>query len=99
MTVLLVAVLAGVAEEPGWRGDALHGLVGRFRVVTAALIVGAAWSLWHLPPFFIEGRTSTGSDSGPWRGELIEFVVLTVLAIAVTVGWRRLKLPPRRSGL
>jgi membrane protease YdiL (CAAX protease family) len=51
-----------VPEEPGWRGYALDGLQGRLSALSASMIVGIVWSLWHLPLFFIEGT---------WQAEAI----------------------------
>jgi uncharacterized protein len=53
--VLVTAVVAGVLEEPGWRGYALDALSPRHGAVNAAGVVGVAWALWHLPLFFLDG--------------------------------------------
>lgn len=42
-------------EELGWRGYALDGLQRRFSPLKSSLILGAVWTLWHLPLFFIPG--------------------------------------------
>lgn len=60
MGFLVISVLAGVVEEPGWRGYAQDGLQRRYPVLAAGLIVGLAWSVWHLPLFFIEGSFQEG---------------------------------------
>ena len=44
-----------VGEEYGWRGYALPRIQERFGSLTAALVVGMFWTLWHLPLFFIPG--------------------------------------------
>lgn len=54
-TLIFWLFFGPVPEEPGWRGYALDGLQGRQSALSASLIVGAVWSLWHLPLFFIEG--------------------------------------------
>jgi CAAX protease family protein len=54
---LLIFVTNALAEEYGWRGYALDPLQGRFSALTASLILGLIWALWHLPLFFIEGTT------------------------------------------
>ncbi len=38
-----------IAEEIGWRGLALPQLLKRRSALTASLILGAIWALWHLP--------------------------------------------------
>jgi uncharacterized protein len=49
------ALVAGVVEEPGWRGAVLDAWQTRTRPVWAATGIGAVWSLWHLPLSFVEG--------------------------------------------
>jgi uncharacterized protein len=53
--VVMVALVAGLAEEPGWRGAASDAWQRRSRPVWAALGIGALWALWHLPLHFVEG--------------------------------------------
>jgi membrane protease YdiL (CAAX protease family) len=54
-TLLFWLVFGPVPEEPGWRGYALDGLQARTSALSASLLLGAVWSLWHLPLFFIPG--------------------------------------------
>jgi uncharacterized protein len=49
------ALVAGLVEEPGWRGAVSDAWQARTRPVWAAAGIGAIWSLWHLPLSFIEG--------------------------------------------
>ena len=44
-----IALVTGLAEEPGWRGFALARANARFTPLTAALLVSVVWALWHLP--------------------------------------------------
>lgn len=54
-------------EEMAWRGYALDGLQAGWNALTASLILGIAWTLWHLPLFLIEGSYQHGLGVGtPW---------------------------------
>lgn len=52
---IAVALLAGFAEEPGWRGVAADAWQRRTLPAGAAIGIGAIWALWHLPLAFIDG--------------------------------------------
>jgi len=61
----VLALGAGLIEEPGWRGAALDALQERNpRPVWAALGIGALWSFWHLPLSFLEGTYFHGLGFG-----------------------------------
>jgi membrane protease YdiL (CAAX protease family) len=53
--ILVFAVAASLAEEPGWRGYALDNLLRRNSRLSASLVIGLAWAAWHLPLYGIEG--------------------------------------------
>jgi membrane protease YdiL (CAAX protease family) len=46
---MILPVGAPVAEEIGWRGLALPRLLARRSALTASLILGLIWAVWHLP--------------------------------------------------
>ena len=60
---LLSSVVFGGLEEIGWRGYLQPLLQTRYRAVTAALMVGAVWSLWHAPLFLLEGTGQAATSA------------------------------------
>jgi membrane protease YdiL (CAAX protease family) len=44
-------------EETGWRGFALPRLLIRFTPLTAAIILGIIWGVWHAPAFLTSDLT------------------------------------------
>jgi membrane protease YdiL (CAAX protease family) len=51
-------------EEMGWRGYILPRLQAKYNALTASLIIGVIWSVWHLPKFF--GTGTSGGRSFFW---------------------------------
>src|SRR5215203_3722191 len=47
--LLLIPGIGGAWEEPGWRGYALPQLQAERSALSASLILGVLWALWHLP--------------------------------------------------
>lgn len=52
---LFVLFFGPVTEELGWRGFAQDSLSTKYNGITASLVIAAAWALWHVPLFFIQG--------------------------------------------
>lgn len=48
--ILYQIVVRGIGEETGWRGFALPGLQSHWNPLTASLILGILWGLWHFHP-------------------------------------------------
>lgn len=51
--VLLLLLLAAIFEELGWRGYGFDSLEQRYDFLTASVIFGVLWSLWHAPLVFV----------------------------------------------
>ena len=48
--IALYAVFSGpLGEEPGWRGFATPRLLASHSALTASLILGVLWAIWHFP--------------------------------------------------
>jgi len=44
-----------LAEEAGWRGVMLPTLQRRHSALVSSLLIAVAWTLWHLPMFWVPG--------------------------------------------
>jgi membrane protease YdiL (CAAX protease family) len=53
--VLQTFIFGPLPEEMGWRGWALDLLLKRQNPLTASLILGTIWALWHFPLFLLDG--------------------------------------------
>jgi membrane protease YdiL (CAAX protease family) len=77
--LFVVSVLVN-GEELGWRGYALPRLQGKYSALTASLILGVIWSLFHLPIFFTHGGGAFGNlASEPPLGFLVRTTADAVL--------------------
>lgn len=57
--------LGALAEEIGWQGYAYPRLRKHHSALSAALMIGAVWALWHVVPFMLAGR---GANWILWHG-------------------------------
>ena len=74
--VVVFALVAGLAEEPGWRGAASDAWQARARPVWAAMGIGGFWALWHLPLYFVEGSFQHGVGFGSVRFWLVNLALV-----------------------
>jgi membrane protease YdiL (CAAX protease family) len=51
VNLVLATLFTGGNEELGWRGFALPHLQRRFGALTASLLRGGIWAVWHVPMF------------------------------------------------
>ena len=56
MISFLVFFVAGLAEELGWQGYAIERLQGRWNTLTASVILGSIWAVWHVVPMIQLGQ-------------------------------------------
>lgn len=80
----LVALLfTGGNEEFGWRGYMLPQLQQTQSALSASLIVGAVWLVWHLPADILMTSLGGGMDWSPDRIAMR----LAVIPLAVILTW------------
>lgn len=58
LLLLYHILVRGIGEEVGWRGFALPHLQSRQTSLTASMILGVLWSLWHFHPANFPGLLS-----------------------------------------
>jgi membrane protease YdiL (CAAX protease family) len=68
---------SGLGEEAGWRGFALPKLLECFLPVTASVILGVVWGLWHIPVLLMS--TWEGATQG-----ILLFVYVIPLSMIMT---------------
>src|SRR5690348_16404789 len=73
-------------EETGWRGFALPRLLTLHSPLTAAIILGVIWGIWHTPAFLASGLTQAGMNFG-WF--LVGSICLTILMTWIYVNANR----------
>lgn len=79
LSMVSVFLVGGGQEELGWRGFALPRLLEHVNAVTASLVIGAVWAVWHLPLFMLEGSSQFGGEFLPY--------LLVLLALSILFTW------------
>lgn len=76
---VLMLLLGGGQEEPGWRGYLLPLLQARVSPLAASLVIGIVWAVWHLPLFALV------ADGAPAPSFML--YVPMVVAMSVIFTW------------
>jgi membrane protease YdiL (CAAX protease family) len=76
--------LAGFFEEIGWSGFAIPRLLQKHSVLTAGLLLGALWGIWHMTAGLMGG---TPGQERFWLTEFLLFWVLTNTAYRILMTW------------
>ena len=53
--LILMMIVLSAGEEIGWRGHLLPLLQARMSALTASLVLGVVWAVWHVPVFYGAG--------------------------------------------
>jgi membrane protease YdiL (CAAX protease family) len=81
---LLFGVPAGVFEEIGWTGYAFPKMSRRFGGLTASILLGLLWGLWHLPVIDYLG---TATPHGAYWFRYFLAFTAAMTAMRVLIGW------------
>jgi membrane protease YdiL (CAAX protease family) len=84
---LIVALVGGGNEEPGWRGFALPRLQERYAPVAATLLLGVVWAFWHLPLLPVDTAALHGLAWLLEEGPLVVLRVLNIVGFAFLLTW------------
>jgi membrane protease YdiL (CAAX protease family) len=84
---LIVALVGGGNEEPGWRGFALPRLQERYAPVAATLLLGVVWAFWHLPLLPVDTARLHGLAWLLEEGPLVVLRVLNIVGFAFLLTW------------
>lgn len=82
LIVLVVTLIGGGQEEPGWRGYALPVLLEKRSMLAASVIIGVVWSFWHLPLFFLPEAIQS---SIPFGWYILNTIAISTLLTVVYV--------------
>lgn len=72
-----VFFIAAFGEEVGWQGFAIHPLRDRWNALTASIILGIVWAVWHIVPLIQLNRAPA------W----IAWQCMSMVAIRVLIVW------------
>jgi len=67
-------------EEFGWRGYAFENLRSKYDALSASIIAGLMWGLWHLPLFFVP-RAEDYYNRPMWG------LLLTTTLVGIILAW------------
>jgi membrane protease YdiL (CAAX protease family) len=87
VSFVTIALIGGGNEEPGWRGLALPKLQEQYTPVSATLILGVVWALWHLP------LLATGTTEFHGLASFVELApttgvrILNIVGVAFVLTW------------
>ena len=86
-SAIILALIAGLGEEPGWRGFALPRLETRYAPVPATAVLGFVWAMWHLPLALVDPRFAHGFTPALPQVLLALLTMLTIFLYAFFYTW------------
>ncbi|MEA2046534.1 MAG: CPBP family intramembrane glutamic endopeptidase [Euryarchaeota archaeon] len=79
LVFLYVLFFSVLGEEIGWRGYALPELQANHSALTASLIIGVIWGLWHVPLWWMRGNLHQDIP--------LTLFMLQIIALSIIFTW------------
>ena len=73
--IVMITITGAMGEELGWRGFALPWLQSRMNALSASILLGMLWVIWHAPLWF----AGLGFEETPFLAYAIIGISFTVL--------------------
>lgn len=77
--LILTFVMGPLVEETGWAGFALPKLQAKYNALTASLILGFLWGVWHLPLWFLPDSSQSTMSFG--------LFLVVLVSLRIIMGW------------
>lgn len=71
-----------LGEELGWRGYLLPNLCEKYSKVSAVIITGVIWGIWHAPMIAMGHNYGLGYPTAPWGG-IIAMIIFCIFVGAI----------------
>lgn len=84
---LVMALIGGGNEEPGWRGFALPTLQDRLSPLRATLLLGIVWAFWHLPLLWGDPAVRAGEVPSSDLALRVGLLLVSITAHAFWYTW------------
>jgi|SRR5919109_477126 membrane protease YdiL (CAAX protease family) len=81
---LAFGIPAGFLEEIGWMGFAYPRMLQKLRGLTAAVLLGLLWGIWHMPVIDFLG---TVTPHGKWWFPFFAAFTAAMTAVRILIAW------------